>query len=212
MTVYGNHYRVNEGGAKTTMATYDFGVASIFQQPQATHEGTTLSSIQYVGVLKDIILLDYGPVSQPMVFFKCEWVTHGSNRCGNPTNKRDEDGFLLANFCHLKANINEPYVFPMQVQQVFYAHDPSTPWWKIIFHKEPRSKRVVVENNEKINIHVNNVIDTKAPLQIPKAPSDTTLVGAIELTRANVILVVERLKRPSNDDEEEAWVEVPVLI
>jgi len=31
MRAYGNHYRVNEGGAKTTMATYDFGVASIFQ-------------------------------------------------------------------------------------------------------------------------------------------------------------------------------------
>jgi hypothetical protein len=52
---------------------------------------------------------------------------------------------------------------------------------------------VIVENNEEINIHVNNVIDTKAPLQIPKAPSDTTLVGAIELTGANVILDVEGL-------------------
>jgi hypothetical protein len=31
MRAYGNHYRVNEGGAKTTMPTYDFGVASIFQ-------------------------------------------------------------------------------------------------------------------------------------------------------------------------------------
>jgi hypothetical protein len=54
MRVYGNHYRVNEGGAETTMANYDLGVASIFQQPQATHEGTTLGSIQYVGVLKDL--------------------------------------------------------------------------------------------------------------------------------------------------------------
>jgi len=47
------------------------------------------------------------------------WVTHGSDRWGNPTYKRDEDGFLLANFRHLKANIDEPYVFPVQVQQVF---------------------------------------------------------------------------------------------
>ncbi len=47
MRAYGNHYRVNEGGAKTTMTTYDFGVASIFQQPQATHEGTTFGFIQY---------------------------------------------------------------------------------------------------------------------------------------------------------------------
>jgi hypothetical protein len=98
MRAYGNHYKVNEGGVETRMATYDYGVTSIFQQPQATHEGTTLGSIQYVGVLKDIILLDYGPISQPMVLFKCDWATHESNRWGNPTYKRDEDSFLLANF------------------------------------------------------------------------------------------------------------------
>jgi hypothetical protein len=116
MKAYGNHYRVNEGDAETTMATYDFRVASIFQQPQATHQGTTLGSIQYVGVLKNIILLNYGPISLPMVFFKYDWVTHGSDRWGNPTYKQDEDGFLLANFRHLKVNIDEPYVFPTKVQ------------------------------------------------------------------------------------------------
>jgi hypothetical protein len=84
------------------------------------------------------------------------------------------------------------------VQQVFYAHEPNTPWWKIVLHKEPRSKRVVIENNEEINILVDNVIDTEAPLQIPEALSDTTLVGAIELTRADAILTVEGLQRPSN--------------
>jgi hypothetical protein len=152
-----------------------------------------------VGVLKDIILLDYGPISQPVVLFKCDWVTHGSDRWGNLTYKRDEDGFLLANFRHLKANIDEPYVFPAQVQQVFYAHEPSTLWWKIVLHKEPRSKWVVVENNEKINIPFDNVNDIEPPLQILEA-----LVGAIELTRADAILTVEGFRRPSNDDEEEA--------
>jgi hypothetical protein len=63
---------------------------------------------------------------------------------------------------------------------------------------------VVVENNEEIHTPVDNVIDTEAPLQIPDAPSDTTLVGAIELTGADAILAAEGLQRPSNDDEEEA--------
>jgi hypothetical protein len=63
---------------------------------------------------------------------------------------------------------------------------------------------VVVENSEEINILVDNVIDTEAPLQIPEAPSDTTLVGAIELIGADAILAAEGLQRPSNDDEEEA--------
>ncbi len=63
---------------------------------------------------------------------------------------------------------------------------------------------MVVKNSEKINISVDNVIDIEAPLQIPEAPSDTTLVGAIELTGANAIMAAEGLQRPSNDDEEEA--------
>jgi hypothetical protein len=34
---YSNHYRVTTDNEATTMATYDFRVASIFQQPQVTH-------------------------------------------------------------------------------------------------------------------------------------------------------------------------------
>jgi hypothetical protein len=79
----------------------------------------TFGSIQYVGVLKDIILLNYGLVSQLVVLFKCDWVTLGSDRWGNLTYKRDEDGFLLANFHNLKVKFTESFVFPSQVQQVF---------------------------------------------------------------------------------------------
>jgi hypothetical protein len=49
---YDNHYKVTTDNETTTMATYDYGVAFIFQQPHATNEGMTLGSIQYVGVLK----------------------------------------------------------------------------------------------------------------------------------------------------------------
>jgi len=55
-------------------------------------------------------LLDYEHVSQPIVLFKCDWVTNGVDRWGNPTYKHDEDGFLLVIFCHLTPKANEPYV------------------------------------------------------------------------------------------------------
>ncbi len=132
---YDNHYRVTINNEATTMTTYDFKVASIFQQPHATNEGVTLGSIQYVGVLKDIILLNYGPMSQPMVLFKCDWCTHGSDKWGNPTYRRDEDGFLLANFHNLKVEVTKPFVFPSQVQQVFNVDELNTLWWKVVFHK-----------------------------------------------------------------------------
>jgi hypothetical protein len=133
--VYNNHYRVTTNNETTTMATYDFGVASIFQQPHATNGGMTFGSIQYVGVLKDIILLNYGLVFQPMVLFKCDWVTPGSDRWGNPTYGWDENGYLLANFRNLKVEVIEPFVFPSQVQQMFYANEPNTPWWKVFSKK-----------------------------------------------------------------------------
>jgi len=51
--------------------------------------------------------------SQPMVLIKCDWVTPAkSNRWGNPTYRQDEDGFLLANLCNLKAEVTKPFVFP----------------------------------------------------------------------------------------------------
>ncbi len=65
-----------------------------------------------MGVLKDIILLNYGLMSQLVVFFKCDCVTPGFDRWGNPTCRQDEDGFLLANLCNLKAEVIEPFMFP----------------------------------------------------------------------------------------------------
>jgi hypothetical protein len=199
---YDNHYRVTIDNEATTMATYDFGVAYIFQQPHATNEGMTLGSIQYVVILKDIILLNYGPVFQPVVLFKCDWVTPGFDRWGNPTYRRDEDGFLLANFRNLKVEVTKPFVFPSQVQQVFYGDEPSTTWWKVVFHKKARSKHIVVENSEEISIPINNVIGTEVPFIIPKVLSNTTFVGAIELIGIEAILVAVGLQRPFDDEED----------
>jgi hypothetical protein len=57
-----------------------------------------LGALQYVGILKDIILLDYGLISQPVILFKCDWVKNGMGRWGNATYRCNDDGFLLVNF------------------------------------------------------------------------------------------------------------------
>jgi hypothetical protein len=54
----------------------------------------------------------------------------------------------MANFQHMLVNGNEPFVFPSQVQQVFYFDDSSNPWWKVILHKEPRNNHVFLDNYE----------------------------------------------------------------
>jgi hypothetical protein len=137
MKAYGNHYRVIGETNVNRMATYDCGVASIFQQAQGPSRVCALGPMQYVRILQDIILFDYGPVSILVVLFKCDWVKNEVDRRGHTTYKRDDDSFLLANFNALKANDDEPFMFIAQVQHVFYFEKLNHPWWKVMLHKEP---------------------------------------------------------------------------
>jgi hypothetical protein len=64
----------------------------------------------------------------------------------------------------LKARVNEPYVFPAQVQQVFYADDPNIFGWKVVLHKEPSSKRILVFDSDEVTM-VDNLIGVDVPLE-----------------------------------------------
>jgi hypothetical protein len=57
-----------------------------------------------------------------------------------------------------EANDNEPFVFPAQVQHVFYFEELNQPWWKVVLHKEPRSRRVVIEGGEEQTVIQKNGI------------------------------------------------------
>ncbi len=87
-------------------------------------------------------------MSSPIVLFRCSWVKNGTDNRGNPTYKQDNAGFLLANFRHLLHELNEPFMLPSQIQQVFFWNDPKTPFWTVLLHREPRSGRVVVNTFE----------------------------------------------------------------
>jgi hypothetical protein len=119
------------------LVTYDSGVASGFQQSEGSED--VLGVIQYIGILKQILKLDYGAMSSPIVLFRCSWVKNGTDNRGNPPYKQDNAGFLLANFQHLLHELDEPLMFPSQIQQVFFWNDPNTPFLKVLLHREPRS-------------------------------------------------------------------------
>jgi len=59
MKVFGNHFRVDEDASKR-LRTYDSRVASVFEIPSLDLRDV---SVHYVRVLKDILKLDYGPLS-----------------------------------------------------------------------------------------------------------------------------------------------------
>jgi hypothetical protein len=109
MKAFGNHFRV-EDDASVHMLTYDSRVASVFQ---VSTEDATDVSVNYVGVVKDILKLDYGPILRPIVLMRCQWAKRSDNR-GNPTYIRDNTGFLIVNVWHSLPRMSEPFIFAAQ--------------------------------------------------------------------------------------------------
>jgi hypothetical protein len=66
MRAFGNHFRV-EDSQSALLQTYDSGIASIFEMPYVDSESEV--SLNYVGVLQDILKLDYGPLRTPVILF-----------------------------------------------------------------------------------------------------------------------------------------------
>jgi hypothetical protein len=116
MKAFGNHFRVQDRRTDHLL-TYDSGVASVFDVPS---ENAREVSINYVGILKDILKLDYGPLQTPVILMNCEWLKRVANR-GNNTYTRDEAGFLVVNSRHKLPRMAEPFIFPSQATQVFFS-------------------------------------------------------------------------------------------
>jgi hypothetical protein len=72
--------------------------------------------------------------------------------------------------------------------------------WKVVLHKEPRSKRILVSDSDEVTM-LDNLIGVDVPLEILEVPRNMAFVGVIELTGADTILNVEKLQRSSCDDE-----------
>jgi hypothetical protein len=85
----------------------------------------------------------------------------------------------------------EPFVFPSQAQQVFYADDRHNPWWKVILHAKPQSRRVFFDTyGEYISTNEDgNALD--APYTMLDAPTIPNKIGAVLLSRAESFLFNE---------------------
>lgn len=71
------------------------GVAIVFHMPST---GSQEVSLNHVGVLKDVLKLNCGPLHTLVIFFRCEWMTKDDNHV-NPTYIRDDVGFTIVNLC-----------------------------------------------------------------------------------------------------------------
>jgi hypothetical protein len=142
-----------------------------------------------VRVVKDILKLDYGPLSRPIVLLRCQWAKRLDSR-GNPTYTCDDAGFLVVNLQHNLPRMSNPFIFAAHATQVFYSYFSNKPEWKVVLLKEARAKREVAENADAfITTSVESVgLTTRADIPLP--PNQASLVGAIQLTPQEQLLAM----------------------
>lgn len=184
---FGNHFRVDDN-SEIIMKTYDSGVATVADDPVL--DARDVSSINYVGVLKDILKLDYGPVRSSIILLRCEWIKKFDNRNNPNTYVRDESGFLMVNFKHKLPKMQDPFIFPSQATQVFFSDDRKKPGWKVVLRKDPRARREVVDSSDVFYSTSVDTVHLMTPTVIPPPPEVPSLEGAVELTNEDHLLAV----------------------
>ena len=187
MKAYGNHFRV-EDPQSAVLQTYDSGVASVFHMSSTETEPATLN---YVGVLKDILKLNYGPLRTPIIIFRCEWMKQRDN-WGNSTYVRDEVGFMVVNFRHKVLKMSDPFIFPSQATQVFWSKEVGRPGWKVVLAKEARAKRQEQCTTDVFITRGTQVDGMDSVDRLQLLPTTVSLVGAIELSNSENLLALAR--------------------
>lgn len=177
MRAYGNHLRVDDDTGRS-MKYYDCGVACFEANEQSA--GTRKD---YVGILQDILVPDYGDLKTPVIIFSCQWKKRVDNR-NRETYIRDEDGFLVVNFKHNLPKSIDPYVFPSQCTQVFFSPDdlhPPGSFWTVVLRKEARSRRMVEEDDDLFITTTEACTSNNLNAELLNQPSEPNLTGAIVL-------------------------------
>ena len=106
---FGNNFQVDDE-ASWIIQTYDSGVASVYDVPTTDARGM---SVYYIGVLKDILKLDYGPLGIATILICCEWIKRVTTTTILHIFK-DNVGFWVVNFQHNLLMMFEPFIFPNQ--------------------------------------------------------------------------------------------------
>ncbi len=172
MKAYGNIFWVKEVNDHHRVS-YDSGLISIFEK-MSIERDRKWNEMGYVGELAGIYLMNYGNTSSPIIVMKGSWV-HPEWHGERATMKRDNDGFLLANFTQRMLEWEEPFVFPRQVEQAFFLDVEGTHGWRVVCHKEARNRRIEGSKVEcSLDTHV--AIEKPARQVVPVIPDSFEFV------------------------------------
>ena len=97
-------------------------------------------NVEYVGFIDEILELDYGRHCVVVLVYSWRKTRSGGP---NPTTKQDDFGFTMVNFSHSALIPLGPmsFVFPINIQQVYYANDSDLSDWKILCRVDVRGRR-----------------------------------------------------------------------
>ena len=159
MQSFGSHFRVQLDESGAQHVTYDSGVGEV----RALHgrptgeQGNSVVDLARVGVLKNILVLNYGPMN--IVVMVVSWVAKDSP--SKPRLRRDPHGFWLANMAATPRETSDPYMLPVAASQVTSIPQPHMcPWPISCINTLHRSPRIVFEHRCQ---HVFFVVDKDMP-------------------------------------------------
>ena len=118
MSSYGSHYRVDMEEGTQRHVTYDSGIAELKHRIHGQSSSAAAAQVELarVGVLKNILVLNYGNVN--MVFMVVSWVPKNTDE--RQTLRRDAHGFWLANMHARPRDTTNPYLLPALASQAIF--------------------------------------------------------------------------------------------
>ena len=143
--------------------------------------------MNYVGVLKDILKLDYRSLRIPIVFFRQQWLKRHDSQ-GNPIYTRDDTRFLVVNFRHKMPRMSKPFIFSTQAIQVFLTKVRNKPGWKVVLCKDARTRKDVLDT---LDVFITTTVESRGLIvldEVPILPSTASLIEAIELSAKDHLL------------------------
>lgn len=91
-----------------------------------------VEDVTYYGVIKQIILLDYGFFQYPL--FNCDWANVGSGI-------KVEEGFTLVNLHQSLTHKQDPFILASQAEPVFYSRESNDSSWYVVLKAPSRGFR-----------------------------------------------------------------------
>ena len=144
MYAYGMHLRVHS--AEGSRVTCDSAVVTSFTEQirWGVRNGRPIEVTKdYVVYIEEILELDYR--NHCTTILVCDWV-RVSNDDRYPNIKKDEYGFIVANFNRMDGKVHaDSFAFPLHCQQVFLSNDTKRPGWKVVCRTDVRGRRGTLE-------------------------------------------------------------------